>query len=608
MDERNQTTSIGTVAQTISCQSCQQVFEITTEDGVLLGKLGVPTPTFCPDCRLRRRMTWRNERTLYARTCDLCQTNMLSIYSNAIPRTVYCATCWYSDKWDPTSFGVAYDFSRPFFDQYKELLARIPYLNLSLTNGENSDYNNYSLNLRNCYLLFGSWECEDSLYSQRIVRTKDSMDDLWLTGAELVFGTVYGSGLYNVTHSFDVEESRDSGFLTHCRGTSDSFGSMNLRNKSHYLFNQPLTPEAYAAERAKLDSRSYQGLEAIKERVANLEQSLPHPAHQLENVENSSGDFLRNCRNCRSCFLSSEGEDSAYCTLIEKNFRDCSDIWIAMENVERCYELVAGGANNQGSKFGATLYQGCSNLQYCYTCIAAKDSFGCASVRQRQYCILNKQYTKEEYEALVPKIIEQMNQLPYTDQGGRVYRYGEFFPSELSPFAYNETIAQEYFPLKQEEAAVLGYRWVEAEMKVHTVTKSAAELPDRIDEVDASILDEVIGCAHAGECQEQCTVAFKLVPQELEFYIKQQLPLPRLCPNCRHGLRINHRRPVTLFTRQCDCQGALSVQRVAQYTNSSAAHSAHNAGEACPNSFQTLLDPAGPEIVYCESCYAAELI
>lgn len=591
-----------------SCQNCQQAFAVTAEDSALLSRLAVPSPTFCSDCRLRRRMTWRNERTLYPRSCDLCQKQILSIYSPSIPRTVYCSICWYSDKWDPTDFGAAYDFTRTFFDQYKELLARIPYLNLSLTNGENSDYNNYSLNLRNCYLLFGSWECEDSLYSQRIVRTKDSLDDLWLTGAELAYDTVYGSNVYNVANSFDVEDVRDSAFLTHCRSSSECFGSMNLRNKQHILFNQQLTPEQYAARRAKLDTGSYQGVEAIKRQVETSRQSLPHPAHMLENVENSSGDFLRNCRNCRHCFLSSEGEDSAYCTLIEKNFKDCSDIWIAMENVERCYELVAGGANNQGSKFGVTLYQGCSNLQYCYTCIASKDSFGCASLRQRQYCILNKQYTKEEYEALVPKIIEQMNQLPYTDRIGRVYRYGEFFPSELSPFAYNETIAQEYFPLQKEEAVARGYRWVEAEPKAHTVTKSAAELPDRIEEVDATILDEVIGCAHAGDCQEQCTVAFKLVPQELEFYLQQRLPLPRLCPNCRHGQRINRRRPMTLFTRSCDCTGSVSTQRQGQYTNTAANHPSHSADQPCPSTFQTLFDPERPEIMYCEACYNAEVV
>jgi len=62
-----------------------------------------------------------------------------------------------------------------------------------------------------------------------------------------------------------------------------------------------------------------------------------------------------------------------------------------------------------------------------------------------KYCILNKQYTKEEYEKLMPKIIEYME---------KTEEWGEFFPASLSPFGYNETIAMEYFPLTREEVKV----------------------------------------------------------------------------------------------------------------------------------------------------------
>ena len=29
--------------------------------------------------------------------------------------------------------------------------------------------------------------------------------------------------------------------------------------------------------------------------------------------------------------------------------------------------------------------------------------------------------------------------------------WGEFFPHEMSPFGYNETVAQEYFPMTEDE-------------------------------------------------------------------------------------------------------------------------------------------------------------
>ncbi len=58
-----------------------------------------------------------------------------------------------------------------------------------------------------------------------------------------------------------------------------------------------------------------------------------------------------------------------------------------------------------------------------------------------------------------------MDEMPYTDARGRVYKYGEFYPPELSPWSYNETLAQEYFPLTKEEAISLGYRWKDVETK-----------------------------------------------------------------------------------------------------------------------------------------------
>jgi len=38
----------------------------------------------------------------------------------------------------------------------------------------------------------------------------------------------------------------------------------------------------------------------------------------------------------------------------------------------------------------------------------------------------------------VPKIIEHMQKMG---------EWGEFFPSSLSPFGYNETVAEEYYPI-----------------------------------------------------------------------------------------------------------------------------------------------------------------
>jgi len=100
--------------ETKTCQNCKQDFVIEPEDFVFYEKMQVPPPTFCPDCRMQRRMSFRNERTLYRATCGLCGAAMLSMYAPDAPFPVYCRECWFSDKWDLAQYGMDYDWKNRF--------------------------------------------------------------------------------------------------------------------------------------------------------------------------------------------------------------------------------------------------------------------------------------------------------------------------------------------------------------------------------------------------------------------------------------------------------------------------------------------------------------
>ena len=47
------------------CQNCKKDFTIEPDDFAFYEKIKVPAPTFCPECRLQRRLAFRNERALY---------------------------------------------------------------------------------------------------------------------------------------------------------------------------------------------------------------------------------------------------------------------------------------------------------------------------------------------------------------------------------------------------------------------------------------------------------------------------------------------------------------------------------------------------------------
>ena len=170
-------TKMSTNSQTKSCVNCNQNFTIDAEDFNFYEKIKVPPPTWCMECRQQRRYAWRNERTLYRRNCDLCGKSTVTIYSPNKPHKVYCNECWWGDGWDPSAYGIDFDFSRPFFEQFHELQLKVPRMALLNKNSVNSDYTNHSGNNKNVYMSFCVFDGENIMYSTWTMQNyRDCMD------------------------------------------------------------------------------------------------------------------------------------------------------------------------------------------------------------------------------------------------------------------------------------------------------------------------------------------------------------------------------------------------------------------------------------------------
>ncbi len=58
------------------------------------------------------------------------------------------------------------------------------------------------------------------------------------------------------------------------------------------------------------------------------------------------------------------------------------------------------------------------------------------------------------------------------------------------------------------------------------------------------------------ECTKaECGKSFKLISQETDFYERKELPLPDLCPSCRHKQRMALRSERELYSRECSACG-----------------------------------------------------
>jgi hypothetical protein len=163
--------------------------------------------------------------------------------------------------------------------------------------------------------------------------------------------------------------------------------------------------------------------------------------------------------------------------------------------------------------------------------------------------------------------------------------WGHFLDSCHSPFGYNETIANEQYPLKKEEALRLGCTWIDVLPGTFgRETMTLEKIPDGIGDVSDDITKSILACA---SCKKNYTV----ILQELRFYRARSIPIPRECPNCRHEHRMKQRGPNTMWTRQCMCD-----------------HAGHGHAGRCATEFETTYAPDRQEIIYCEQCYQKEVI
>jgi len=573
------------------CQNCKKDFTIEPNDFGFYERIKVPPPTFCPDCRRQRRWAWRNNMSLYSRKCDSCAKSVVSIYSPNSGLTIYCNKCWWSDKWDPKSFGIDYDFSRSFFEQLKELTLKVPHMALINDDGiasVNCEYTNDFAFGKNCYMVFVAWYIENVMYSFHILSGRDMMDCMTIRSeSNWIYECILCSKSYQLKYSRVCLACIDSQFLYDCRDCQDCFMCFGLRGKKYNFQNKQYEKEEYEKILAEYKLDTFSGVEKAQKEFDDFVLKYSRRYVQIFQSLNCVGDVISMSKNLKYCFVAKNSENSRYCDFIV-DAKDCYDMATGGE-LSECYENITCDQSSR-NLFGIFSWKS-QDVEYTQHCHSSKSLLGCVGLKSKEYCIFNKQYTKEEYEVLKKKIITQMKELPFKDSNGCVYKYGEFYPAELSYFKYNETVANEHNPLTKEEALNRGYNWQDnIQRTTGKETLKPENIPESINDIKDSILEEVLVCI-------DCKRNYKIVQNELNFYKKMQIPIPHRCFYCRHTNRLKRTNPFKLWHRTCMCGSAGSPQ----------ATSDHEHTGKCEVKFETSYAPDRPEIVYCEKCYQKEV-
>ena len=538
----------------MTCLNCKTDFTPHPDDLSFYEKLGVPQPKYCPSCRMQRRLMHRNERTLYRRPCSRCEKEGVSIYPAGTKWPVYCNPCWWGDGWDGKEFGQVYDPSRSFIEQYIELRDKVPRINLLCITSVNSEYTNNAEDNKNCYLLFAAGKNEDCMYGRLVEHCKSVVDCCWTYDSELCYECLDCRQCYGCLYCERCQTSKDLLFCFDVRDSQDCILSSNLRHAQYYIENVKYDKETFLKKKAEILA-SQESVEAAKRKFTEMKQkAIVKDAFQTK-CHNATGDYLYNCRDSRMMFDASNAKDCAYCADVEDPI-DCLDCNNAYYKPELCLDVM-GTLQSYNCKF-STYIMYCTNCEYSDGLQNCSDCFGCIGLKKAKYCILNTQYSRDEYLAEISKIKSQMSKDGV---------YGDFLPPETSPFKYNETMAKDYFTLSEAEAKSKGIPWEE----ITTGTYGKENEKD------------VFACQGnnpSGILGTPCGRNFKITPNEFAFYERMGLPLPRKDFECRMQSRLRQRNPRKLWKRTC---------------------------AKCNADVETTYAPERPEAVYCETCYQSKI-
>ena len=555
------------------CKTCEKEFVIRDEDIVFYEQMKSPPPLYCPDCRMAKRLNFRNERTFYKRPCDMCNKDMITVYTPESPFTVYCHDCWWGDGWDPKDYAMDYDLSKSFFEQYKILQQKVPKLSLMAFNNVRSDYTNGSAENKDCYLIFAADYNGDCMYGRLLQRDKFCVDCAFLHESELCYECTDCRSCFKCMYSEQCQSSTDLLFCFNMRDSSNCIFCTNGRHMSNSILNVKYDKVEFEKKKKEI-LESFETIEKAKKEFEEIKLQAIRKYTSQTKCHNVTGDYLHNCHEGVMLFDTYDSKNCSYMTDSENpiDSMDCNNYYY---KPEFGYNIM-GALEGSKLKNSAFVFY-CNEVEYCESCHHLSNAFGCIAVRKGNYMILNKQYTKEEYLELKKKIDEQIKN---EDD------YGQFFPADLAPFGYNETLAQDFFPLERSVALERGYRWQEKNTGTFgKETMPENTIPSSITNVTDAITSEILAC-------NECGKNYKITKAEFDFYKRMNLPIPHKDFECRHQARMAKRNPRKLYPGKCMC----GIENHLNHT-----------GTKCEESFQTSYSPDRKEIVYCESCYNQEI-
>lgn len=489
------------------CEHCKQNFSISEGELNMYKKVGIELPTICFLCGIKIHLSFWLFGKFRKGKSDLSGESLITVLPEKNRYPIYTLHEWHSDKWDAMNYGQDYNSGCSFFEQLQELQEKVPHPHQIGIKNTNCDWCDDVWNCKNSYLSRSMVDCEDLYYSYRNIGVKNSIDVAVCFNSEKCFDCVYCEHSYRIFYAIRSRDCIDSYFLYDCRNCQSCFMCWNLRGKSFCIGNKQYSRDEYLEKLKSFNIDSYQVIQNLKKQFQTIiQEEVVHRENFNLKTYNSDGNQLLNTKNCHNCNTISDGEDCYNCIRAG---------WLK-STIDTTGSLRAELSGNNNGCYDDYLlkYSNWSSARYSEyldMCIECESCFGCVGLKKKKYCILNKQYNKEEYEELKEEIIFDMKK-----RG----EYGKFLPYSMSAGPFNFSNAFIYFPeTKKEDILKLGGYWEDVD-ESHIEGMPTSELSDSINDVSDSIITQALICPETGW-------RFNIAKNELIFYKQNNIPLPR---------------------------------------------------------------------------------
>lgn len=488
------------------CPISGETWEMTEEELKWMRKFSVPPSDLHPMVR-RRWLNGFNLGVEMWRNKDMLTGESILSYvhpDNPIP--VVKDKSWFEQDWSKEAIDL--DTSKPFFDQMRELVFKVPVPALRSYNPPINSVGASFISVEDSFMVFaGVKDTKRSGYGWLLNDIENCQDLFSAYSSRYSFSINHCERLHNCRVALQSFDCLNSSFLFDCRNCEDCFGGFNLRNRKFVFWGEQLTEEEYRKRVAEIDLTSHKTFSEQKDRYINyLAKEAIWPENFNVQTEDCTGDYIVKSVRCHDGHTLKDAKDLYQCQLSHSNCEQ-SAYTSGFANSSDMY-MCAGITNSSDCKFCSSS-SACQNSEYLFSCRDCESCFGCVGLRNKKFCILNKQYTEEEYWKKVDEIKTSM------------VEYGTMLPADFSPagFEFASDIFFDY-PKKELEALKAPH----FDPNVGSVQDTAGmmdpeSLPDRLEDCEEFVGKPLL--------DKELNRAFAVRKDDYAFYKKLGLPFPR---------------------------------------------------------------------------------